>query len=231
MKLTTSVRSIISGSDEWILRPHLRRRVALELAVIAIATSGFLILVRERPVFVDVGLAALALGLIGLGRHETRRRVWPDVPHEDHRRRADRVLVAATFASLLLLLAAGHIRGRQVDAMLPVIFVATVALFAPWAWLQQALFQFYLLGRLRVLLRDAGDIAIVGATGALFAAVHAPQWDLVAVTALAGWLWSYYYLRARRLWPIALSHAVLGTAYLSWLRDDDLLRRWLAFFL
>jgi membrane protease YdiL (CAAX protease family) len=207
-----------------------RRRVALELAVIAVATSGFLILVRQRPVFVDLGLTALALGLIGLGRHETRRRVWPDVPHEDRRRHADRVLVAATVASLLLLLAAGHILGRQVDAMLPVTFIVTIALFAPWAWLQQALFQFYLLGRLRVLLRDAGDIAIVGTTGALFAAVHAPQWDLVAVTALAGWLWSYYYLRARRLWPIALSHAVLGTAYLSWLRGEDLLRRWLAFF-
>src|SRR5687767_867356 len=206
---------------------HLRRRVALELAVIAIATSGFLVLIPERRVFVDLGFAALALGLVGLCRNETRRRVWPDVPHEDRRRRADRVLVAATVASLLLLLAAGHVLGREIDAMLPVIYVATVVLFAPWAWLQQALFQFYLLGRLRVLLPDAGDIAIVGATGALFAAVHAPQWDLVAVTALAGWLWSYYYLRARRLWPIALSHAVLGTAYLSWLRGEDLLRRWL----
>jgi hypothetical protein len=48
---------------------------------------------------------------------------------------------------------------------------------------------------------------------------------------VAGWLWSYYYLRARRLGPIALSHAVLGTAYFSWLRGENLLRRWLAFLL
>src|SRR5688572_25014582 len=104
MKLMTSIRSIISGSDHWLLRMHLRRRAALELAGIAIAASGFLIMVPERSVFLDLGLAALALGWIGLGRHDTRRCVWADVPREDRRRRADRVLGAATVPSLLLLL-------------------------------------------------------------------------------------------------------------------------------
>ena len=37
-----------------------------------------------------------------------------------------------------------------------------------------------------------------------------------------------YYLGARRLLPIALSHAVLGTAYFAWVRGEDLLGNWLA---
>lgn len=207
----------------------LRRRAALELAVLAVATPLFLVLVPERPVAVDLGLAAAALAFIALGRQETRRRIWSDTIPGDLRRRAHRALATATLVGLGLMAALGVLLGRRTDAMFPVTFVATVALFAPWAWLQQALFQFYLLGRVRLLLRGVGDVAVVGVTGVLFAAVHAPQWHLVAVTALAGWLWSYYYLRARRLWPIALSHAALGAAYFLWLRGEDLLRRWLAF--
>jgi len=180
-------------------------------------------------VLVDLGLAAVALAFVGLRRQETRRRVWSDAVPGGARHRADLALAAATLAGLALMLATGFLLGRRADAMFPTTFVATVALFVPWAWLQQALFQFYLLGRVRLLFRDVGDVAVVAVNGALFAAVHAPEWDLVAVTGLAGWLWSYSYLRARRLWPIALSHAALGTAYFSWLGGEDLLGRWLAF--
>jgi membrane protease YdiL (CAAX protease family) len=207
----------------------LRQRAALELALLAVAAALFLVLVPVRPVLIDLGLATLGLAFIALGRQETRRSVWCDAPLGSVRRRADRVLAAATLAVLLLMAAAGFFLGRETDARFAAAFLATVALFAPWAWLQQAMFQFYLLGRLRLLLRDVGDVAIAGVNGVLFAAVHAPQWDLVIVTGPAGWLWSYYYLRARRLVPIALSHAALGTAYFYSLRGEDLLRRWLAF--
>jgi hypothetical protein len=205
-----------------------RRRALLELAVLAVAALGFLVLVPARPVLVDVGLAALGLAIVALGRHETRRTVWSGALSANARRRADRVLAAATLAALTLMAVTGLVLGRAVDAMLAPTVLATVALFAPWAWLQHAMFQFYLLGRLRWLLRGADDVVVAGINGALFAAVHAPQWDLVMVTGPAGWLWSYSYLRARRLVPIALSHAAMGTAYFSWLRGEDLLRRWLA---
>lgn len=206
----------------------MRRRAVLELAVLAVATPLFLVLVPVRLVLVDAGLAMLALVFIAVGRHETRRRVWSDHPPESVRRRADRVLAAATLAALVLAAAAGLVSGREVDGMVAAAFLATVALFVPWAWLQQAMFQFYLLGRLRLLLHGAGDLLVAGINGVLFAALHAPQWDLVLVTGPAGWLWSYYYLRARRLVPIVVSHAVCGTAYFSLWRSEDLLRRWLA---
>lgn len=206
----------------------MRRRAVLELAVLAVAAPLFLVLVPVRLVLVDAGLAMLALVFVALGRHETRRRVWSDHPPEGVRRRADRVLAAATLAALVLAAAAGLVAGREVDGMVAVAFLATVALFVPWAWLQQAMFQFYLLGRLRLLLHGAGDLLVAGINGVLFAALHAPQWDLVLVTGPAGWLWSYYYLRGRRLVPIVISHAVCGTAYFSLWRGEDLLRRWLA---
>lgn len=206
----------------------MRRRAFLELAVLAVAAPLLLVLVPERPVLVDVGLAVLALVFIALGRHETRRRVWSDHPPESARRRAHRVLAAATLAALVLVAAAGLVAGRAVDGTIVAASLVTVGLFAPWAWLQQAMFQFYLLGRLRLLLPGAGDLVVAGVDGVLFAALHAPQWDLVLVTGPAGWLWSCYYLRARRLVPIALSHAVCGTAYFTLVRGEDLLRRWLA---
>jgi membrane protease YdiL (CAAX protease family) len=207
---------------------ELRRRAALELGVLALATPLFLVLVPERPVLVDLGLAALGLGLVALGLRETRRRVWGDPVAPEARRRAERALAAATLAGLALLAAIGALLSRPLDAAAWLGFLATAALFAPWAWLQQALFQFYLLGRVRVLLGKAGGAAVAGVGGLLFAAVHAPAWDLVAVTAAAGWLWSWCYLRARRLWPLALSHAALGAGYFAFVRGEDLLTRWLA---
>jgi hypothetical protein len=35
-------------------------------------------------------------------------------------------------------------------------------------------------------------------------------------------------MRDRQLLPIALSHAVLGTTYFYWVRDQDLIGHWLA---
>jgi hypothetical protein len=144
--------------------PLQRRRAALELAVLAVAAPLFLVLVLvpSRPVLVDAGLAMLALVFIALGRHETRRCVWSDHPPESVRLRADRVLVAATLAALVLAGAAGLDAGREVDGMVAAAFLATVALFVPWAWLQHAMFQFYLLGRLRLLLHGADDLLVAG---------------------------------------------------------------------
>lgn len=206
-----------------------RRRAALELAGLAVAVPLFLILVPVRPMLVDLGLAAIGLAFIAHGWHETRRRVWSDGAGRTGGCRADRVLASATLAASLAMVAAGVFLGRATDAMSAAAFLATVALFAPWAWVQQVIFQFYLLGRLRLLLRGVGDVVVAGTNGVLFAAVHAPQWDLVLITGPAAWLWSYCYLRSRRLVPLALSHAALATAYFSSLRGEDLLRRWLAF--
>jgi membrane protease YdiL (CAAX protease family) len=57
--------------------------------------------------------------------------------------------------------------------------------------------------------------------------VHLPDVALALMAVPGGVAWSYYYLRWRRLGPLALSHGVLGTAYFHWIRGEDPLARWL----
>jgi len=44
----------------------LRRRLSIELVLLGVCATGFLLVFPERPWGVDVGLALLALGLISL---------------------------------------------------------------------------------------------------------------------------------------------------------------------
>ncbi len=106
-------------------------------------------------------------------------------------------------------------------------FLPALAVFVPWAVAQQALLQFYLLGRLRALAPDAPPMVIAAANGLVFGVVHLPDWQVMVLTVLAGWIWSASYLRDRCLLPIALSHATLGTTYFYWVRDIDLASSWL----
>lgn len=197
-----------------------RRRAAVELGVLTLGASTFLVLVPARPVVVDMTLAALALVFVGLGR-DTTREMWRPPPPAPRAIRATWILAAATVAAAAILGIAGRAR------FTPSLFV-TLLVFVPWAWLQHAMFQFYLLGRLRVLLGTPGAVPLAALNATAFAASHAPDWDVVVVTWPVGWLWSVYYLSARRLLPVALSHAVLAAAYFYWMRGEDLLGDWLA---
>lgn len=186
----------------------------------------FLGLVPERPIVVDVGLALLALGVVALTATATREHVWdpPPLSHAERTHHSTRQLLIGT-ATVVLLFAAWRL-ARGGPLLTPTL-LAALALFVPWALLQQALFQFYLLGRVRALLAGAPRLVPAAANGLLFGAVHLPDWDLTLVTVLAGGVWSWYYLRDRSLFPIALSHAVLGATYFYWVRGEDLVQRWL----
>ncbi|HXG04044.1 MAG TPA: CPBP family glutamic-type intramembrane protease [Candidatus Binatia bacterium] len=216
----------------------MRRRAALELAAVAVATALFLLLVRRRPVVVDAGLALLALALVVLSASETRRRFWgePAEPLWARRRRAWRDVTVGTAAVAALFAAAGALatwwmsgEPDQMPARLlrPTLPLALV-LFVPWAGLQQTLFQFYLLGRLRALCPGARPGALAALAGVLFGLVHLPALDVAAVTVVGGALWARFYLRDRLLAPLAVSHAVLGATYYYWVRGEDLLARWTA---
>src|SRR5262245_52790062 len=111
--------------------------------------------------------------------------------------------------------AAGHPWGDALGSLfVPDIFL-TLALFLPWALMQQVLLQFYLLGRLRVLLPRLPPLGLAAVNGLGFGAVHLPSWELAVATAVAGTVWSQAYQRHRVLLPIAFSHALLGTAYFA----------------
>jgi hypothetical protein len=67
---------------------------------------------------------------------------------------------------------------------------ASVALYIPWAAVQQTLFQFYLHGRLRALLRSASPLLPCALTGTCYGLVHLPDLRLAALTSGAGIVWS-----------------------------------------
>jgi hypothetical protein len=63
----------------------LRRRLSIELVLLGVCATGFLLVFPERPWGVDVGLGLLALGFIGLNAKFTRRVVWSQfAPGDGH---------------------------------------------------------------------------------------------------------------------------------------------------
>ena len=102
--------------------------------------------------------------------------------------------------------------------------LAAAALYFPWALLQQYIFQFYWFGRWLQLVPVPVAVAL---TAVAFAAVHFPRWPVMAVTLVAGTAWALIYYRWRSLVPLAVSHALLGTALHYWVFGNDLLERWL----
>ena len=63
-------------------------------------------------------------------------------------------------------------------------------------------------------------------TAATFASVHFPRWPVMAVTLIAGSVWTLIYYRHRVLLPLAASHAILGAALHYWVFGHDLLATW-----
>ncbi len=218
------------------MRNRVKRIFAVELSVLAALTSAFLLVFPERPIFVDVGLGLFALTVLALNARYTRNVIWGQFPCAfDSRSRvrnsyllvgsATGIVVMGMFATGVVL---GYIEGGWHAAVQRVgnwrLLVALV-LYLPWALLQQILFQFYLLGRLRTVF-PAGVAVTV--TGIAYALVHLPDITVAAASVIAGVFWTYVYYRYRVLSPLALSHALLGSTFYYWVYGQDLVKGWAA---
>jgi len=224
--------------------PHPSRRVrvrmAVELGALAVATVLFLTL-APRPFLNNwtfVGLALVGLGLILYRRHEIQERIWgpPESPDFDRVRRCTLNMSALTIPPLLIFLGLGlyarYVRPEMFDmmkldrppcAMLSLHFLLALCFYVPWALLQQTLFQFYLLGRLRALLPFASPLLLATINGVCYGLVHLPSGLLLTgVTIVGGICWSYSYYRDRYVFPLALSHAVLATTFFYWVYGKDI---------
>ncbi len=206
------------------------RSVAWELVGLGAATAAFLASFQVRPPYVDLVLAAAAVALI-VGSAARSRRLWAlaRAPEPDGGRHAWRAGLSFTGVALVVLAAVAVIVGRGTGTPLLDRFanwhlLAAAALYFPWALLQQYIFQFYLFPRW---LRLVPVPAAVALTAVAFSAVHFPRWPVMLVTVAAGAVWALIYYRWRRLVPLALSHALLGTALHYWVFGNDLLERWL----
>src|SRR5688572_31402742 len=206
------------------------RSVVLELAAIGAAALVFVATFQFRPPYVDFVLAAAAVALIVLSAARSRR-LWELERSVDPRgaRGAWIAALAFTAAALVALAIAAVLAARATGTPAAGRFgnwhmLVAAALYAPWALLQQYIFQFYWFGRW---LRLVPVPVAVALTVIAFAAVHFPRWPVMAVVLFACTAWTLIYYRWRSLLPLAVSHALLGTALHYWVFGNDLLERWL----
>lgn len=121
-------------------------------------------------------------------------------------RRAWRSAAVVTATGLLLLGLLSLLGGGPDAANLD---VERARRYLGWAALQQAWLVLFLLPHLREPGKDAQTAALAGL---LFAALHLPNAELMALCLLGGWAWSRIALKHGSLLPQTLSHAALGLA-------------------
>ena len=206
------------------------RSVLLELGAIAVAALIFVATFRVRPPYLDFVLAAAAVGLIVLSAARSRR-LWELQRSVDPTGARGAWKAALVFTTVALAVLAGVAVLVARAAGTPAVerfgnwhILVVAALYFPWALLQQYIFMFYWFGRwLRLV---PVPIAVV-LTALAFSAVHFPRWPVMAVTLVAGSVWALIYYRWRSVVPLAVSHALLGTALHYWVFGNDLLERWI----
>jgi len=97
-------------------------------------------------------------------------------------------------------------------------FWIVLLLYPVWGFVQQFLLNALLASNLRRLLPSW---AVVPIAAVLFSAAHAPDLPLMALTLVAGVMWSWIYLARPNLWVLGLSHGILGAvAYYGVLGRD-----------
>lgn len=225
--------------------PHpptsLRTRVAIELVVLAVLTALFLYFFPHggNTQGLYLGMAIVGLGLVGFTAKETEERIWGpvDSPSFDRVRRCAINMSALTIPPVIIFLVSGGLAryfklwwlaGPDTCSMFSVHFLIAMCVYLPWALLQQTLFQFYLLGRLRALLPWATPFQLSVLNGIIYGLCHLPSPEITAVTILGGIGWSYSYHRDRYVLPIAISHAILASTFFYWVCGRDIVAQWIA---
>ena len=190
----------------------------LEVVVVAVGLTYTLSPVRT---FVR-DLAAFGLfALLLLALH---RRLPPPPPRAGGAR-AERLLLGATLLGSALMLGYGF--ARELAVLNPRTVGVTLALYFPFALLQQWITLRYMVQRWAGRLTGARSLpaALLGAVA--FSLCHLPFPDLVLPTLVSGLGWALAWRAGARLVPIALSHAVLGALlFLTWIQRDPFRSLW-----
>ena len=233
------MRVLSTSAGQAVYHTPQQRRVLIELSILGVLSSVFLALFPRRPIGVDLGLALFALCLVLLNADFTKTQLWgqwPIDPGSAGGRRGALVTLTLTFLFVFGFLLVGAAIGYEgadwpgVKARILHPYIPTaILLYVPWALLQQTLFQFYLLGRVCTLFPSFHPLSQSVLNGLVFGLVHTTDIWIALPAALGGTLWSLLYLRYRRLWPLAVSHALIGTTFYYWVYGLDLASRWTGF--
>lgn len=199
----------------------LRRRIGIELGILAVLTPLFLYYAPHEP-GLYAGLALAFFAIVAINVRNTHEYVWAShaLDRSAGLRRSARMMTLLTLPPAAGFFAWCLWSGHTVSYLN---LTLAFCLYVPWALLQQAIFQLYLLGRLRVMIPGASAPVLAVLNGTLYGLVHLPNPGLALLTVIAGSIWSYAYLRDRKLLPIALSHALLGSTFYYFVDARDLL--------
>lgn len=163
--------------------------------------SPFRSTVRDCTVF---GLGALMLVLFP----KDQIPVAPKVKRDTF---AEWSLVIFTVVCTVIMLGVGYLNSNLRFRFS--LFFAAFLVYLPFAYLQHVAMERYVVMRhCRWMARDQLGW-MVFLSGVLFGMFHLPFPVLIAPTMLAGWMWTYFYLKTGRLWPLALTHAFLATLF------------------
>lgn len=89
-----------------------------------------------------------------------------------------------------------------------------------WAMIQQLLYQGYFVNRLHNAFGNRGDNLTTVTSGAVFAAVHAPNPVLMVATFFGGMISANFFIKNRFLYAVALLHAILGVVIGTFIPED-----------
>jgi hypothetical protein len=168
----------------------------IQLALLALLTTLFILLFPRRKPLVDLSLAAIALvGLICSARY-TKKLIWAASPPPASKNRLQGCLkftALVTLPAVLVFVFIGVLLGYR-DGGWPAVaermfnwrMILVFAVYVLWPLIQQTLFQFYLMGRLLALSPKGRPALAVCVTGIAISLVHWPDVWTVVATAFAG---------------------------------------------
>jgi membrane protease YdiL (CAAX protease family) len=122
-------------------------------------------------------------------------------------RRCAAVLAVPVLSLALVLLTVGATVGtiRSISPLQGTLFLFS---YFPWGLFQQYVLNGYFLNRLRASLPGSRGAPLLAAL--LFATAHAPNWFLMGVTLVAGYVCALLYTRYRNLYVLGLAHGAIG---------------------
>ena len=208
-------------------------RMAVELLYFAAGSIFFLAYLVQLSVTLSVLVAALGLALLIWLARRDETRIWGPPTRPERERYVSCLWEMAKISLPVITLFAAIGIWRELDSyrcvaalheqFLSPSFPLALVCYVPWALMQQAVMQYYLLGRLRVLLADPPNWILAGVNGVIFGLLHLRSNDpaLILLTVGGGVVWTWSYLRHRSLLPLAFSHALVGATYFYWVRGED----------
>src|SRR5919199_5215243 len=122
-------------------------------------------------------------------------------------RRCATVLAVPVLSLSLILLTVGATVGtlRSISPLQGALFLFS---YFPWGLFQQYVLNGYFLNRIRTSLPGSRGAPLLAAV--LFSTAHAPNWFLMCVTLIAGYVCTLFYSKYRNLYALGLAHGTIG---------------------